>query len=103
MPRANDASATAAKKDDPTRGSAPAWQPPANSDYEKLGLFYLGRPYDLEAKTPRPGLILYDSKDLVTHAVTGGAAVCHRRPRVRRRRPRPDHRLNRGPGGRDPR
>src|SRR5204862_7799666 len=65
-------SVTAAKKDDPTRASAPAWQPPANSDYEKLGLFYLGRPYDLEAKTPRPGLILYDSKDLVTHAVTVG-------------------------------
>src|SRR5439155_16567843 len=30
------------------------------------------RPYDIEAKTPRPGLILYDSKDLVTHAVTVG-------------------------------
>lgn len=49
-----------------------AWSPPANADYEKLGVFYLGRPYDLEAKQPEPGLILYDSKDLVTHAVAVG-------------------------------
>ena len=41
-------------------------------DYEKLGLFYLGRPYDLAAKAPREGLILYDSRDLVTHAVCVG-------------------------------
>jgi hypothetical protein len=41
-------------------------------DYEKLGLFYLGRPYDLEKKSPREGLLLYDSKDLVTHAVCVG-------------------------------
>ncbi len=42
------------------------------SDFEKLGTFYLGRPYDLEKKTPKPGLLLYDSKDLVTHAVCVG-------------------------------
>ena len=41
-------------------------------DYEKLGLFYLGRPYDLAANAPREGLLLYDSKDLVTHAVCVG-------------------------------
>ena len=41
-------------------------------DFEKLGKFYLGRPYDLEAKTEKPGLLLYDSKDLVTHAVCVG-------------------------------
>ncbi|MBK5297170.1 MAG: ATP-binding protein [Vicinamibacteria bacterium] len=41
-------------------------------DYEKLGLFYLGRPYDLDTKSARDGLLLYDSKDLVTHAVCVG-------------------------------
>ena len=48
------------------------WQAPSSSDYEKLGAFYLGRPYDLGAKAPQPGLVLYDSKDLVTHAVCVG-------------------------------
>jgi hypothetical protein len=42
------------------------------SDFEKLGVFYLGRPYDLTAKSAKPGLLLYDSKDLVTHAVCVG-------------------------------
>ncbi len=41
-------------------------------DYEKLGLFYLGRPYDLEKKSSRDGLLLYDARDLVTHAVCVG-------------------------------
>src|SRR6188768_239249 len=41
-------------------------------DYEKLGVFYLGREYDLEAKQPKPDLLLYDSKDLTTHAVCVG-------------------------------
>ncbi len=41
-------------------------------DYEKLGVFYLGREYSLEKKAPGDGLILYDSKDLVTHAVCVG-------------------------------
>ncbi len=40
--------------------------------YEKLGAFYLGRPYDLAADKPGDGLLLYDSKDLVTHAVCVG-------------------------------
>ncbi len=41
-------------------------------DFEKLGVFYLGREYDLEKKQPRENLLLYDSKDLVTHAVCVG-------------------------------
>ena len=41
-------------------------------DFEKLGVFYLGRPYDPAAKRPKPGWLLYDSKDLVTHAVCVG-------------------------------
>lgn len=41
-------------------------------DYEKLGSFYLGRPFDPGAGKARDGLILYDSKDLVTHAVCFG-------------------------------
>ena len=41
-------------------------------DFEKLGAFYLGRPYDLKNKQRRDGLVLYDSKDLVTHAVCVG-------------------------------
>jgi len=41
-------------------------------DYEKLGVFYLGREYDLATKTQRDNLVLYDSKDLVTHAVCVG-------------------------------
>lgn len=42
------------------------------ADFEKLGEFYLGRPYDLAKKSSKPGLLLYDSKDLVTHAVCVG-------------------------------
>ena len=41
-------------------------------DFEKLGVFYLGRPYNLSAKRAEPGWLLYDSKDLVTHAVCVG-------------------------------
>ena len=41
-------------------------------DYEKLGAFYLGRPYDPVSGKAEDGLILYDSKDLVTHAVCFG-------------------------------
>ena len=41
-------------------------------DFEKLGVFYLGRPYDPAAKQAKPGWLLYDSKDLVTHAVCVG-------------------------------
>ncbi len=41
-------------------------------DYEKLGVFYLGRPYSLADKKSQSGYFLYDSKDLVTHAVCVG-------------------------------
>src|SRR5262245_861729 len=41
-------------------------------DFEKLGAFYLGRPWDLAKRQPKDGLVLYDSKDLVTHAVCIG-------------------------------
>jgi len=40
--------------------------------YEKLGAFYLGREYDLDAKQAKDELVLYDSKDLVTHGVVLG-------------------------------
>ncbi|MCX8159730.1 MAG: ATP-binding protein [Candidatus Saccharicenans sp.] len=40
--------------------------------YEKLGLFYLGKEVDPETMAPRPDYVLYDSKDLVTHAVCVG-------------------------------
>ncbi|MEO5897206.1 MAG: hypothetical protein ABIS06_16065 [Vicinamibacterales bacterium] len=41
-------------------------------DFEKLGLFYLGREFDLETKTPSDAPILYESRDLVTHAICVG-------------------------------
>ena len=41
-------------------------------DFEKLGVFYLGKLYDLAAKSLKDELLLYDSKDLVTHAVCVG-------------------------------
>lgn len=41
-------------------------------EYEKLGQFYLGRGYDLESKKIEDDLVLYDSKDLVTHGVVLG-------------------------------
>jgi len=41
-------------------------------DFEKLGIFYLGKQYDLEEKQPGADLLLYDSKDLTTHSVIVG-------------------------------
>jgi len=41
-------------------------------DFEKLGVFYLGKEYDLEKKAAKDTLLLYDSKDLVTHAAVVG-------------------------------
>ncbi len=40
--------------------------------YEKLGAFYLGRGYDTATKQMDDNLVLYDSKDLVTHGVVLG-------------------------------
>ncbi|NLG89227.1 MAG: ATP-binding protein [Clostridiaceae bacterium] len=41
-------------------------------DFEKLGVFYLGKKYDLEEKRLKDELVLYKSKDLTTHAVIIG-------------------------------
>ena len=41
-------------------------------DYEKLGLFYLGRRYDAATRQRTAEPLLYDSSDLLTHAVCIG-------------------------------
>ena len=41
-------------------------------DFEKLGAFYLGRRYDNDADQLTDELVLYDSKDLTTHAAIIG-------------------------------
>ena len=43
-----------------------------NQDFEKLGLFYLGKHYDLAEREVASELVLYDSKQLTTHAVCVG-------------------------------
>jgi hypothetical protein len=43
-----------------------------SADYEKLGLFYLGKQFDLQKSARLDDLILYDSRDLLTHAVCVG-------------------------------
>jgi hypothetical protein len=48
-------------------------------DFEGLGVFYLGRQYDLAAGKPQEELVLYDSKDLTTHAVCVGMTGSGRR------------------------
>ena len=40
--------------------------------YEKLGVFYLGRYHDLEGRNTLPDLLLYNSNDLLTHALCVG-------------------------------
>jgi len=45
---------------------------PETSDFEKLGAFYLGRPHDMGASETSPEPLLYDAKDLTTHAVCVG-------------------------------
>jgi hypothetical protein len=42
------------------------------SDFEKLGVFYLGRERDPSSKKTTSDLVLYNSKDLVTHALCVG-------------------------------
>ena len=42
------------------------------TDFETLGAFYLGKHYDLGTRTRRDDLVLYDAKDLTTHAVIIG-------------------------------
>ncbi|MDZ4820130.1 MAG: ATP-binding protein [Planctomycetota bacterium] len=41
-------------------------------NFEQLGLFYLGKQYDLSRQSVEDSLVLYDSKDLTTHAVCVG-------------------------------
>ncbi len=41
-------------------------------DYEKLGVFYLGKKYDLQTGRIADELILYDAKDLTTHGICVG-------------------------------
>jgi hypothetical protein len=43
-----------------------------SEDYEKLGAFYLGREVDPAANALKDDLVLYDSRDLTTHAVCVG-------------------------------
>ena len=51
-------------------------------EYEKLGVFYLGRYYDLSARRALPELLLYPANDLLTHALcvgmtgSGKAGLC---------------------------
>jgi len=41
-------------------------------DFEKLGAFYIGKRYDTDSNNLTEDLVLYDSKDLTTHAVIIG-------------------------------
>jgi hypothetical protein len=43
-----------------------------STDYEKLGAFYLGRELDPASGALKDDLVLYDSRDLTTHAVCVG-------------------------------
>lgn len=40
--------------------------------FEKLGAFYLGRPYNMQTRSGEDSPYLYDSRDLLTHAVCVG-------------------------------
>jgi hypothetical protein len=73
MPKAKktDSSAKGESASKKSTASTPATSSLAE-DFEKLGSFYMGRPYDLATKQAKPGWLLYDSKDLVTHAVCVG-------------------------------
>ena len=41
-------------------------------DFEQLGMFYLGKPYDTQKRQTVDEPLLYDAKDLTTHAVCVG-------------------------------
>ncbi len=72
MPKARSTVKTAKTSVPKKRSVRAVAIPSTTDDFEKLGVFYLGRPYDAAAKAPKPGWLLYDSKDLVTHAVCVG-------------------------------
>jgi hypothetical protein len=48
------------------------WGDIVMQDFEKLGVFYLGKEYDLTNNELKDDLILYDAKDLTTHAMIVG-------------------------------
>ena len=50
----------------------PATRTKESKLFEKLGAFYLGRRFDSEKDSVTPELVLYDAKDLTTHAVCVG-------------------------------
>lgn len=45
---------------------------PSVEQYEKLASFYLGRQYDLQQQQLKDDLVMYDAKDLCTHAMCVG-------------------------------
>src|SRR5689334_18046760 len=53
-------------------GLFPVKSPLMSTDYEKLGAFYLGRVFDSAANKLSNEPLLYDSRDLTTHAVCVG-------------------------------
>ena len=52
-------------------GAAAGW-PPDPAVFEKLGTFYLGRALDPATQAPTMAPLLYDARDLTTHAVIVG-------------------------------
>ena len=73
MPKTKKTDSSAKAESAAKSASSPAVAPPPTAEeFEKLGVFYMGRPYDLATKQAKPGWLLYDSKDLVTHAVCVG-------------------------------
>ncbi|MDH4078336.1 MAG: ATP-binding protein [Nitrospira sp.] len=73
MPKAKKTESGATAEKETKKSATPVKATsPTSEDFEKLGVFYMGRPYDLAAKQAKPGWLLYDSKDLVTHAVCVG-------------------------------
>ena len=73
MPKARKSESGTKAEKGTTKSEMPAATTTQTSEgFEKLGVFYLGRPYELATKQAKPGWLLYDSKDLVTHAVCVG-------------------------------
>jgi hypothetical protein len=59
------------KSSPPAAGAGAGW-PPDPAVFEKLGAFYLGREIDPATLQPAPAPLLYDARDLTTHAVIVG-------------------------------
>ena len=57
--------------DDGAKRSSSPW-PPDPTVFEKLGAFYLGRALDPATQAPADAPLLYDARDLTTHAVIVG-------------------------------